>query len=314
MTNGVGAQPTVALWRPGIIPLRPLSLTEIFNGAVAYARANPAPTLALTTGVVLLTSTVGLLLELLGAPAVGALVPIPGLLAGGLAATLATWMLTGMLTVVVARSVLGHPITVNQAWQQVRTRLAALIALLLLEILAAALILAAAALVIAEIGKSSTGWAAALVGIPLGALTLAVLTYIATMLALAPAALVLERRNIVGAIRRSHELNRRRFWRTLGILALAFVAVGLVATSVSVPFDIASSVLAYATPADLPGVGATMIATVGSAVGQIITAPFIAGVLFLLYTDARFRSEAFDFTLLTCARDAAEVDAVWQSR
>ena len=43
-----------AAWplKPGVIPLRPLSLSDIFNGAVAYVRANPKASLGLTTVVV----------------------------------------------------------------------------------------------------------------------------------------------------------------------------------------------------------------------------------------------------------------------
>src|ERR1700682_1255046 len=38
--------------KPGVIPLRPLTLSDIFNGAVAYIRANPQATLGLNTIVV----------------------------------------------------------------------------------------------------------------------------------------------------------------------------------------------------------------------------------------------------------------------
>ena len=40
---------------------------------------------------------------------------------------------------------------------------------------------------------------------------------------------------------------------------------------------------------------------IGGAIGQIITAPFIAGVVVLLYTDSRIRAEAFDLVLQTGA-------------
>lgn len=39
--------------KPGIIPLRPLTLGDIFNGAVGYIRANPKATLGLTAIVVI---------------------------------------------------------------------------------------------------------------------------------------------------------------------------------------------------------------------------------------------------------------------
>ena len=40
---------------PGIIPLRPLSLSDIFNGAAVYIRANARATLGLTAVIVVIT-------------------------------------------------------------------------------------------------------------------------------------------------------------------------------------------------------------------------------------------------------------------
>ena len=45
---GAAAKPL----KPGIIPLRPLTLSEIYNGAVAYVRMNPKATLGMTAIVV----------------------------------------------------------------------------------------------------------------------------------------------------------------------------------------------------------------------------------------------------------------------
>src|SRR5271168_4662771 len=42
-------------WAPGIIPLRPLSLSDIYNGAAVYIRANARVTLGLTAVVVVIT-------------------------------------------------------------------------------------------------------------------------------------------------------------------------------------------------------------------------------------------------------------------
>ncbi len=46
--------------KPGVIPLRPLSLSDIFNGAVGYIRANPKATLGFTTVVVVITEVLAL--------------------------------------------------------------------------------------------------------------------------------------------------------------------------------------------------------------------------------------------------------------
>ena len=47
-----GPPPVPGAAKPGIIPLRPLTLSEIFNGAVGYIRTNPKATLGLTAIVV----------------------------------------------------------------------------------------------------------------------------------------------------------------------------------------------------------------------------------------------------------------------
>src|SRR5690348_5925853 len=49
-------------FKPGVIPLRPLSLSDIFNGAVSYIRANPKATLGLTTIVVVIAQLLALVL------------------------------------------------------------------------------------------------------------------------------------------------------------------------------------------------------------------------------------------------------------
>jgi len=40
-----------------------------------------------------------------------------------------------------------------------------------------------------------------------------------------------------------------------------------------------------------------ILMAIGGAIGQIITSPFNAGVVVLLYTDRRMRAEAFDLVL-----------------
>ena len=47
---------------------------------------------------------------------------------------------------------------------------------------------------------------------------------------------------------------------------------------------------------------AFVLLSAGAVIAQIITAPFVAGVIVLLYTDRRIRAEAFDLVLQTGAR------------
>ena len=304
--------PGYSAWKPGIIALRPLTLTDIFNGAVAYVRANLKPALGLTTVIVLLSTVIGFVASLLMSSTDGTVQAVASAVTGVLAYLLATVLLSGMLTVIVGRSVLGSPITAREAWQRVRPRMPALIGLTLLEIAAAAVVVVAAVLAITGIAHTAGAVIATLIGIPLAVLTIAVLAYLGTSLLLAPAAVVLEDRNIPDAIRRSASLVRGRFWRTLGILLLAGLAVGFVAAAISVPFNIAGSVITLGGQPHSPTVGGTMAATVGECIGQIIITPFLAGVVTLLYVDARIRSEALDFTLLS--RGTSDPDSVWLGR
>ncbi len=306
--------PGPAPWQPGVIPLRPLSLTDIFNGAVGYVRANPKPTLGLTTVIVLITTVMGFLLGLVTSSNNGDVQVAAGVITGILATLLATTLLAGMLTVIVARSVLGLSITVGQAWRQVRGRLPALIGLTLLAAALATALVAAVVLTIVGLTRTAGGTTATLVGIPLVLVLLAVLAAAATLMALAPVAVVLERKNIFDAIRRSVALSRRRFWRIFGILFLASLVTAFISGAISVPFDIASNVVALGTQPEEPTVAGSAIASVGRAIGQIITTPFIAGVVALLYVDARIRSEAFDFTLLSAAGGHADPDSLWLGR
>lgn len=296
-------------WQPGVIPLRPLMLSDIFNGAAGYVRVSPKPTLGLTTAIVLVTTVLGFITGLAAVQISTDVSAVAGLVTGAVASLLATTVLSGMLTVIVARAVMGVPITIGESWRRVRGRIPTLIGLVLLEIAALAVLIAAVVALTYGVARTAGGGIAALVGFPLGMMLLATLAYLYAALALAPVAVVLENKGMVAAIRRSITLCSRRFWRTLGILLLAGIVARLVSAAISVPFDIALTFGPNAAPAPLV---ATALATVGAAIGGIITTPFVAGVVTLLYLDARIRSEAFDFALLRA--QPGNTDEVWLAR
>jgi hypothetical protein len=314
---GYGPPPVAQAIKPGVIPLRPLSLSDIFNGAVAYVRANPKATLGLTTIVVVATQVLALILSVGPLAATGELTStltgggeVPtGVLVGSSISSLtgygATWLsgilLTGMLTVVVGRAVFGAGITIGEAWQRLRPRLWALIGFALLEGIGAALIIGVGFGVAVGIGFAINGVAGALVGIPLGLALIALLVYLGTMLAFTPSIIVLERLPIFAAISRSFKLVRNDFWRVFGIWLLGQIVAGLVAGAVAVPFSFGGQILLMSASSAVSMVIALVLLTVGSAIGQIITAPFSAGVVVLLYTDRRIRAEALDLVLQTGA-------------
>ena len=314
--------------RPGVIPLRPLSLSDIFNAAVGYIRANPKATLGLTTVVVLITQILSLLLQVGPLAATGRVGATSGqelttpilvgsvasAAAGGLATALAGILLSGMLTVVVGRAVFGSKITIGETWERVRGRLLALIGLGALEVLAVVVLGGAVAAAIAGIAIAANTAAAVIFGIPLVLALIAVLAYLYTVLAFAPVAIVLERKPVWASISRSFALVRNHFWRVLGIRLLAGIVAAVVAGAVSVPFSIAGQLLLFDAGSAGPFILATAITSVGTAIGQIVTAPFTAGVVVLLYTDTRIRTEAFDLVLQTGVAGApvgASTDNLW---
>jgi hypothetical protein len=182
-----------------------------------------------------------------------------------------------------------------------------------LQVSAVVLLIGGAVLTIVGVARAANNVVAALVGIPLVLLVTAALAYLFTVLAFAPVAIVLERKPILAAMERSFSLVRHRFWRTLGIRVLTLLITEILAVLVSVPFSIIGEVFSLGTTG--PTILGAFFATAGAAVGQIITAPFTAGVVVLLYVDARIRSENFDVPLRSGAAHgpaaAAITDDIW---
>ncbi|HWT49635.1 MAG TPA: hypothetical protein VN255_14000, partial [Mycobacterium sp.] len=174
------------------------------------------------------------------------------------------------------------------------------------------------AVVVALLAAVGNGAAAVLLGFPLVLAVIALMVYLYTVVLFAPVVIVLERLPVIDAITRSFALVRNGFWRVLGIRALTFLVATVVANAVAVPFSIVGQVVLAGNPSTGALLLSTAIASVGSAIGQIITAPFNAGVIVLLYTDRRMRAEAFDLVLQTGAAGGpyavASTDNLWLTR
>ena len=329
---GYAAVPPPAL-KPGVIPLRPLTLTEILNGAVAYIRANPKATLGLTTIVVVIAQIIALILQVGPLAATGELGVLRGedastaaalgSSASGLASAITTLMssilLSGMLTVIVGRAVFGARITIGEAWQRVRGRLFALLGYTLMWLVGAIVLGVAVVFILAAVASAANGAAAIAVGIPLGLGSVALLVYLWTVLSFAPPLIVLERLGVFPAIARSVKLVKGDFWRVLGIRLLTTIVASIVAGAVSIPFSLTGQILLLSSESTMTTLIALVLVAIGGAVGQIITAPFSAGAVVLLYTDRRIRAEAFDLVLQTGAAIAPgaapdSTDHLWLTR
>lgn len=323
---GVPPRPVRPTFAPGIIPLRPLSLSDIFNGAAVYIRANPKATLGLTAVIVVITQIITLAAaigplatanRMTTAPSdelTGADVSAWMLSAAltGMVGWLAGVLLTGMLTVVAGRAIFGSTISAGETWARLRGRLPALIGLVALECAGLVLLAGVVGLIVGAIAAAGNAAAAVVIGLPLVLMSVATVVYLYTALSFAPVLIVLERLPVIDSVTRSLALVRNSFWRVLGIRILTWLVVALIAGAIATPFNF----LGHLTGG--PAIAAAAVGAVGAAIGRIITAPFSAGVVVLLYTDRRIRSEAFDLVLQSgaAAGPAAggSTDYLWLTR
>src|SRR5262249_55130995 len=139
--------------KPGVIPLRPIGVGEILDGAFTSIRRNPKATLGIAAVVLtisgIITTTLGALIlsqvdlgtgadqTLTGAQLARMLAAlIPSVLTAVVVTFIVQILLTGLLTAVVGRSVLGDRITAGDAWRIALPRLPALLVATLLTSLA----------------------------------------------------------------------------------------------------------------------------------------------------------------------------------
>jgi hypothetical protein len=306
------------------VPLRPLGLGELLDGAYQYIRAHPRVVLGIAAVVAVVTvliqapfqSTYGTSLESLVATS-GSATPrldqLGGALGGAavlagisvLVSLLANTVLTGLLVVVLSRSVLGAPIGARECWEAARPRLPGLLGVVVLVAVLTAIAflvpLVPAALLAVTGAPAGAIAALGLLGLVAGTVLAVV---VAVGLALAAPAYVLEGVAVGAALRRSAALVRGRFWPILGVLVLTVVIVMVVAGIIAVPFSLVSGAVGVATGttsafAPLP----LLITSIGSVIAGTLTTPFQAGVTGLLYIDQRMRREGFDIELQRAARE-----------
>ncbi|MFK0226392.1 hypothetical protein ACIQUL_11555 [Streptomyces sp. NPDC090303] len=308
--------------QPGIIPLRPLGMGEILDGAVKTLRSYWRTVLTVTVTVAVISQIANILAERYLVPAAPELnadaTPAEQLeqsleaaqasmisLGPALLVTMtASLVSAALLTVVVSRAILDRPVSVGSAWQEARPRL--------LQLLGLTLLLAAMAAAVVTVGLlpgmligGAAGVALTFLG-GLGAIAAAVWLWI--RFSLASPALMLERRGVVQSLKRSAKLVRGSWWRIFGITALTQLLVFLFVMIIAIPFTI----IGFAVDGEsftnlLAGTSSTfgwpflIVTGIGGVITSAITYPISAGVTVLLYVDQRIRREALDLELARAA-------------
>lgn len=315
--------------KPGVIPLRPLGVGEILDGAVTTIRRNPRVMLGLSAAVAVITQLVGMVFvwvvlgeattleELERDVTTEEALNFLGATLGGAAIVLfVTWIgtvfLTGMLTVVVGRAVIGEHLTLAQTWQHAKSRLLRLLGLTFLYTLiwSGALWLVLILTFALAAGDSPGGAIAILVLGGLAATLIGIWLYV--RFALATPALMLESSShgngppvpigVIESLRRSRQLVTGSWWRVFGILLLVVLIVFIVSQVIGIPFSLPAT-LSDGDMFTMAGMsfGALVVSTLGGIISATITAPFNAGAIALLYVDRRIRREALDIELARAA-------------
>ena len=323
--------------RPGIIALRPLTLSDLFDGSFKAVRTNPTVFFGFALAVNAILAVVNALVTWFLINSVFDAVSrtdyrsandVFGMLGGLTTQFITSWGLTaaasfvgstlvsGMLCVAVIEAAAGRKPTLGQTWRRLAPRFWPLIATtlltgILLVLIAFVLILVGvvalvALTVVISPTRGGVGAVAALGLISLvliGALVFVQFCFVVRFL-YAPAATVIEGKSGFGAIGRAWELTRGRWMRSVGryllIVLLAVAAMWVVSLGVSSVLDMS----VFATAVDGTVSAAVVKQAVSTAVItvlQSLVTPLVTSYALLMYLDERIRRENFAATLAAAA-------------
>ncbi|HEU0207137.1 MAG TPA: hypothetical protein VFQ74_10675 [Pseudolysinimonas sp.] len=315
--------------KPGLIPLRPMTLGTILGAAFQTLRRNPSATLApaliltIAVGVIQVLGSTGFLASYLGAvtdltndpqatfdpstvisPFIGYAITV---FVSALLSLIITAIVDAIVTVQVASSTLGARLRLRGLWRRLRGRRGAVIGWAALT--GAAVLVAWGVVILALVGIGLTGSAGVVIAVLLGVLLAAGLAVVSAWLwvklGFVPAAIVLERTSIAASMRRSWRLTNGAFWRTFGIRVLVVVMIAVATSIITTPVSFVISIMGGvlqpngSTAASMSStlivstIATQAVTAVISAVGLVITTATTA----LLYLDQRMRQEGLDLDL-----------------
>lgn len=311
-------------YRPGIVPLRPLVMSDIYGGITSAIRGNPGATIGLGFLTTLLfvapaTALGGLLASRLSARLATTQAPQLGDISGTiggyiptLASAFAVFVMSAFMAQVVGQGVIGATTTLSQTWAATKGRLlpaiGSALVILTLSLLAAAVCLGGPVvlLVLGASGQSDGRLAAGFITLVLAMLVLVVVVlFVGTRFCFAASAIVLERLGVGGGLGRSWRLTSgTRFWRVFGIRFLTSLMASIAGAILSFPISLGLLAALRALGVSPAGmvVATVFIAALTTLITGALTTPFTAGVDTLLYIDQRIRREALDVQLVASAR------------
>jgi hypothetical protein len=306
--------------QPGVMPLRPLGLGDLYDAAIKAIQTNPRTMVgipALVSSVLAVLLFVPDLIQLryfiFSLPQSGSQDSATGLLLlsaspllAGLLTVLAMDVVIGMLVVAVNGAAFGRAMEPGQVWSTIRRRIPGILGVGLISSLVPAALLLIPLGIGAALFFVTHPAIAALVGTLLTVLGLTATLVLFTWWSMAYPVLILEGRGVRASLGRSRDLVRGHGLRVFGILALTWIIVEVVGEVLSLPFSLLGLILLTVVTA--PGTGLYLLAQSSITMGDVITSmilyPFVAAVVTLLYLDLRIRHEGLDVELISAQQEA----------
>lgn len=302
--------------QPGIIPLRPLTVGELFNGAFQAVRVNPQTMFGFAFAIMAVvglvqaffaSSSTSSLTRALSSGDTDDLIYSLGSSMGSFATDgltlLATAFLSGMLALTVWDAVLGRKSSPADAWHRFSPRFVpvllatlligiiefvAIVVVLLVFLIPFFLVVANAATARSlDSASAGIGGALSIIFLMIVAL-IAIACFLTVKFAFTSSAVVLEGLGPVDAMKRSWSLSKGSFWRILGRILLIGIVTTLITTVLG---SIVGAIL---------GVGANAAESLGllvafsafvSALLSAVVIPVQSSFYTLMYLDERMRKE-----------------------
>ncbi|MBD0693109.1 hypothetical protein [Streptomyces sp. CBMA123] len=303
--------------RPGVIPLRPLSVGELLDGAVTTVRRHWRTALTLSLGIAVLDQAGAFVAQLLVKGRTGASTQLLTLLVSLPLTLLLDALAVALLTIVVSRAVLGRSVTAGDAWRDARPRLLQLLGLTVLTTLMSVgvMLLGFTPLLGYLAGGTDSPSTTGLLFL-VGLLSVPVGIWLLIRYSLAAPALMLEKQGVLTALSRSRRLARGSWWRILGIVLLSRVLAGIVGVTLAIPFRFIGLVLGFGSMDRLgdtanESIGMMVMTAIAGIIASALSTPFLAAVGVLVYIDQRIRREALDIELARAAGLAEQGGTGW---
>ena len=306
--------------KPGIIPLRPLTMGDLFSGAFEAIRSNPKVLFGFTVVIMLLVSliaSVSILLSGLGYESVAntdydpqalqqSLEDRSNVLLLQMISNLVQWIvtfagtsiLTGLLASTVSQMTVGRNLTLSEAWAMTRKRLGSLIGSFALTALITAtpivlwIVAVFVSLAVVADGHRDLWWLAGLAFFAI--IPISILMYFFQIkLLFAPMCAVLEEIGPVASLKRSWSLVKGEFWPTLGRYLLLNLIIGFIGGFVGFVIGLIGGLVTLALTSDPSSPIGLAISMFFVMLGSGLLLPFSASFETLMYTDLRIRKENF---------------------